>query len=410
LREKRQESLNKKIWYISKYASPLKYGFGSRHFYIGRELNRLGFQTAVIASNSNHLAHIPDFESVYTREVIDGVDTVWIRTIRYRGAASVRRVLSWIEFEIKLFLMPRKMLFRPDTVIVSSLSLLTILNGIWLKARLGCRLIFEIRDIWPLTITEEGGFSEKNPLVMLLALVEKLGYRRSDVVVGTMPNLSEHADAVAGRKLNCQCIPFGYDPELYRNPVPLDPGYEEAHIPANKFIVGYAGSIGRTNALDTLIDCAIEMADDPRIHFLLLGGGDLLDEYKRKVKGYPNVSFAPKVKKEQVQNVLRHCDVLYLSVEDSKVWRYGQSLNKLIDYMLAAKPIIASYGGYPSMINEADCGTFLPSKNVPALVQAVKRYAEMPKSELERIGARGKAWFMENRPYSKVARDYARLL
>jgi glycosyltransferase involved in cell wall biosynthesis len=82
----------------------------------------------------------------------------------------------------------------------------------------------------------------------------------------------------------------------------------------------------------------------------------------------------------------------------------------LIDYMLAAKPIIASYGGYPSMINEADCGTFLPSKNVPALVQAVKRYAKMPKSELERIGARGKAWFMENRPYSKVARDYARLL
>ncbi len=32
-------------------------------------------------------------------------------------------------------------------VIVSSLSLLTILNGIRLKARYGCRLVFEIRDI-----------------------------------------------------------------------------------------------------------------------------------------------------------------------------------------------------------------------------------------------------------------------
>ena len=70
-----------------------------------------------------------------------------------------------------------------------------------------------------------------------------------------------------------------------------------------------------------------------------------------------NISFAPKVKKAQVQSVLRHCDVLYFSVEDSKVWRYGQSLNKLIDYMHARKArLSASYSGYPSMLNEAQCG------------------------------------------------------
>lgn len=67
-----------------------------------------------------------------------------------------------------------------------------------------------------------------------------------------------------------------------------------------------------------------------------------------------NLIFAPKVQKQMVQSVLARCDLVYFSVHVSTVWRFGQSLNKVIDYMLSGKPIIASYTGYPSMINEAE--------------------------------------------------------
>ncbi len=106
---------------------------------------------------------------------------------------------------------------------------------------------------------------------------------------------------------------------------------------------------------------------------------------------------------------LRHCHVLYFSVHDSKVWRYGLSLNKLIDYMLSAKPIIASYSGYPSMVNEAQCGTFVPAKNVEALKKAITEYADVPQERLDQIGHRGRAWLIENRPYDKIAREYCKL-
>lgn len=364
----------------------------------------------VITSDSNHLAQFPDFNSVYTQENINGVDTWWIRTIKYKGSASIKRILSWIDFEIKLWLMPKSMLPRPDIVIVSSLSLLTILNGYWLKKRFRCLLIFEIRDIWPLTIIEEGGFSQWNPFVMLLAWLERFGYQKSDVIVGTMPNLSEHVNTVSGKKTNCYCIPFGYDPGLYNSPEPLPEGYEERYIPKNKFIIGYAGSIGRTNSLDTLIECALEMKDNPHIHFLLLGDGDLLDQYRARVAELNNITFVPKVKKSQVQMVLRHCQVLYFSVEDSKVWHYGLSLNKLIDYMIAGKPIIASYSGYPSMVNEAQCGVFVPAKDVPALAAAIYKYAQLPKDQLESIGMQGREWLLKNRPYDKIALEYSKLI
>jgi glycosyltransferase involved in cell wall biosynthesis len=401
--------MKRNIWYISKYATPLRYGFGSRHFYLAHEFNRLGNHTVVISSDSNHLAQFPDFKSVYTQEIIDGVETWWIRTVKYKGSASIKRILSWVDFEMKLWLMPKRLISKPDIVIVSSLSLLTILNGYWLKRRFGCKLIFEIRDIWPLTIIEEGGFNKWNPFVMFLAWVEKFGYQKSDIIVGTMPNLSEHVKTVSGKGMNCYFIPLGCDPGLYNSPEPLPEGYEERYIPKNKFIIGYAGSIGRTNALDTLINCASEMAGNHHIHFLLLGDGDLLNEFKARVSELKNITFAPKVNKSQVQMVLRHCQVLYFSVEDSKVWRYGLSLNKLVDYMVAGKPIIASYSGYPSMVNEAQCGIFVPAKDVHALAAAIRAYEQLPKDQLESIGKRGKEWLLENRTWDKIAVEYCKL-
>jgi glycosyltransferase involved in cell wall biosynthesis len=397
------------IWYISKYATPLKYGFGSRHFYLAREFNKLGHHTVMIASNSNHLARIPEFDHFYTKEVIDGVETWWLKTIRYKGVNSFRRMLSWIDFELKLLLMPKEMMAKPDVIICSSLSLFTILNGYLLKKRFQCKLIFEIRDIWPLTIIEEGGFNPRNPFVMFLAWVEKFGYRNADIIVGTMPNLSEHVKVTCGEELNCQCVPFGYDPALYDQQEPLPEGYEERYIPENKFIVGYAGSIGLTNALETLLQCASAMKDNPHIHFLLLGSGDLLEEYKARTSRLTNITFVPKVKKTQVQMFLRHCQLLYFSVHDSKVWRYGLSLNKLIDYMLAAKPIIASYSGYPSMVNEAQCGTFVPAGDVLALARVILDYQQLSKDQLDEIGRRGRGWLLKNRPYEKVAMEYCKL-
>ncbi len=397
------------IWYISKYASPLKYGFASRHFYLASEFNQLGNRTIVISSNSNHLAQIPDFQDIFTKEEIDGVETLWIKSMKYDGSASIRRIISWIDFELKLLLMPKKLIPKPDVIIVSSLSLLTVLNGYRLKRRYGCKLIFEVRDIWPLTIIEEGNFNRWNPFVMVLSWIEKFGYRHSDVIVGTMPNLAEHVKIVTKNNLNCYCIPFGFDPSQYIRPEPLPEGYEERYIPKNKFIIGYAGSIGLTNALDPLIKCSEILKDDPDIHFLLVGEGDMLNKYTKEVKELKNITFAPKVSKLQVQSILSHCDVLYFSVKNSKVWSYGLSLNKLIDYMFAGKPIIASYSGYPSMVNEAECGSFVPAGDVSALINTLYTYKELANNQLESIGKKGKEWLLLNRSYKKIALDYSKL-
>ncbi len=396
----------KNIWIISKYASAAEYGFESRLFALAREFKKSGRNPVIIASDSNHLVSFPEFKSRFTCETLGGCETWWIKTLKYTKTVSVRRVLSWLDFELKLLLMPKKQLPAPDVIIVSSLSLLTILNGVWLRRRNRCKLIFEIRDIWPLTLVEEGGYSAKNPLVKLLAWVERFGYRRADLVVGTMPNLSAHVTAVAGDGVRCECVPFGFDPSAFEKEDPLPSDYLERHVPEGKFIIGYAGSIGLTNALETVVACAKQLADDDRFFFVFLGGGDRRERFIKETRQLRNVVFLPKVKRTQVQSVLRRCDLLYFAVYDSPVWKFGMSLNKLIDYLMAAKPVLASYSGFQSMLNEADCGDFVPSGDVSALSAAICRHAEMPPATLAERGQSGRRWLIENRSWDVLARQY----
>jgi glycosyltransferase involved in cell wall biosynthesis len=111
-----------------------------------------------------------------------------------------------------------------------------------------------------------------------------------------------------------------------------------------------------------------------------------------------------------VQCFLSYADVLYFSAFKSKVYDYGQSANKFIDYMISGKPIIASYSGYYSMINEANCGYFIPAENVSALVNKIKELIKVPKSERNIMGARGLSWLIKNRKYEKLADDYLAFL
>lgn len=406
-----EEPMGSCVWYVSKYVSPPGVGSaGSRGYLLMKELARAGDRVVIITSDSNHLARLPKLERRYLQQSVDGMDVWWIRTFRYKAAKSLRRILSWLDFEWRLFRMPKQELPAPDAVVVSSLSLLTVLNGFLLRRRYGCRLVFEVRDIWPLTLTEVGSFKPYSPLIWPLALLERLGYRHADAIVGTMPNLGEHVAEVLGYERSVVCVPMGYDEQSTATNVPLPDGYIREYFPEGKFIVAYVGTIGISNALDTLLECASLLSSHPHIRFLLVGDGDLRSDYMIRYGHLSNVSFGGGVRKEAVPSVLERCDLLYFATHASKLERYGQSLNKVVDYMLSGKPIVASYSGFPSMINEADCGRFVPAGNVKALQAAILDFVAMKPGERKDMGCRGREWILKHRSYEVLARHYRSVL
>jgi glycosyltransferase involved in cell wall biosynthesis len=395
------------IWLISKYASPPKYAKApARLFYLGKEMKALGNKVLLITSDSNHFSNFPKTNNIYNDETEDGVNIRWIKTKKYKKTASINRIISWFDFELKLFSMKIKQLDRPDVIIVSSLSILSIVYGYYLKKKFNSFLVFEIRDIWPLTMTEEGGFSTRHPLVKFIGMIEKFGYKKSDLIVGTMPNLNAHVKNILGYDKPFFCSPMGFNPEKYAVDIREDSSLFEKYIQKNKIIVGYAGSIGITNALETFIDTIKLMRDNSNLYFLIAGSGDLKQIYEEQLNGQNNVSFLPRIDQDQVKSFLSICDILYLSTKDSKVWKFGQSMNKVVEYMLAGKPIVATYTGFPSMINEANCGLFVQSDKPEDLKNVFLYFANMSEEERLKIGENGRNWIYQYRTYDKLAKEY----
>ena len=395
----------KSVWIISKYGSTKKYGVSSKPYRTAKFLSENGINTYLISSDSNHLAEYPKSEHRYNWENEGELNHIWIKTLKYKKSASIKRVFSWLAFEWHLFRMDKRKLQRPDAVIISSLSLLTVLYGLYLKKIYKSKLVFEIRDIYPLTLTEELGVSKYNPIVWLFKIIERVGYKESDIIVGTMPNLSSHVKNV-----------LGYEKKVFYSPLGINDNWDLMRAPSKRvdelfpdhscIVIGYAGSMGTTNALDSFIETIEYLQSDNELYFVLVGQGDQKEEYQNRLKSCCNVTVGPKLEQYEIPYFLSKCDILYLSTNDSKVWEYGQSMNKLVDYMKAGKPVVASYSGYPSMLNEADSGIFVNTNSTEAIIEGIRKYANMDTEGRQEIGTKGKRWIEENYANEVVCKKY----
>jgi len=54
--------------------------------------------------------------------------------------------------------------------------------------KFNAKLIFEVRDIWPLSVIELGNISSKNPLIKLMSWCEKFAVNKADFIVSTLQN------------------------------------------------------------------------------------------------------------------------------------------------------------------------------------------------------------------------------
>lgn len=396
----------KSIWVICKYASPEKYFFGTRHFSLAEEWVKKGHKVTIFTSNSSHLTDkLPQFHSSFMVEDIKGVMTVWLNVLKSRKSSSAIRVLSWLHFEWRILTTSKKKFDKPDVIIASSLSIFSIMSGFFLARKYKARFIIEIRDIWPLSAIELGRYNAKHPMMWLLGKIERFGYRKADVIVGTMPNLREHVRMVEPCFKSCICIPQGIKEEYLHATEPLDEKYILETFTPNTFKIAYAGTINHNNPIEVLLSAVSILPDDECVEAYILGSGSMLEYYKEKFAFCKRIKFLTPIPKKLVKAFLKQTDICFDSV-NSEIARFGLSRNKWIDYMNAGKPILCSYSGFQSMINESQSGTFVEFGNVDLLSKEILRYKYMSNEERSLMGQRAQEFLKENRLFSKLASDY----
>lgn len=372
----------------------------------------------ILTTRPPHLFDQAKLQHVYTPQMFEKMRVVFVRTLSFESRGSVARIVSWIEFELKVAFYLVRHRTRPEIIVASSLSLLSILTALFFKVLNKTRVVFEIRDIWPLSAIEIGGYSPRNPLIRALGWVERLGYRKADLIVGTMPNLKAHVQCSSDSHAPVKCMPMGIGEEhLASLGEAIEPQQYDKRMAAvddmfseGKIIIGYAGSMGAANALDYLFEAAKLLRHDTRFRFAFVGDGNLKERYIAEYSHLPNVSIGPRLRKQEVASFLARCDLLAFSSLPGGVWKYGQSLNKLIDYMAAARPIYGIYDGFDDMISLADCGRFSQTHDIDEIARQITDLAMQPKSNLVAMGKRGYDWLLKNRRYETLGVQYETML
>lgn len=398
----------KSIWLINQYLStPELNGEGHRHSYLAQEWKKKGYDVTLITSSYSHIGsrHNP-FKGLFSLEKGD-FRTLLIKGNKYKDTSGFLRILSWLIFSFLLFFIPKRKLPKPDIIIVSSISLLPILNTVFFfkKKYRDVKFILEIRDIWPLSLIEIGNYSKKNILIKFLGWVEKLGYSKADHIVSLLMDAKIHIKDVLGHeKFKYTWISNGYNIEedIYYKPLPKA---IENKIPNDKFIVGYAGALGKANGMETIIR-SFESFINKNIVLCLLGKGNEKENLIKQANNNPNIIFLDAVKKNQVQSFLKKCDLLFLSSKNLKIYRFGISANKTFDYMYAEKPIILTAPTYNNVVEIANCGSVLPAEDELVLINEISKYSSMTKSELDNLGRDGRDYLLQNLTYKTLAKKY----
>lgn len=404
--------MNETIWIINQYASTPVTGVGGRHYYMAREMAKRGYKVYVIGSAAHHiLREKPVVRNDFLVEELDGFKFVWVKMPDYEDAHSNQRVLNWFLFPWRIRKLAEFIEDKPDAILSSSPSLLSFLGAQRLAKKMGARLVFEVRDIWPLTLTEIGGFSPKHPFIRLMQWIEDKAYRDADAVISNLKNSYVHMSSRGLDTTNFTWVPNGFSLEEVNKKTPLN-AQAINQLPQNKFIVGYTGTMGVANALGILIEAADQLKFLPDIAFVLVGSGKEKAALKALVeeRGLRNVFFVDPIPKVEIQAMLCRFDVCYIGWLNDPMYQYGIAANKIFDYLYSGRPIIHSFSGACDPIVEAGAGLQVPAQDSDMLAKTILKLYQMLPAERAKMGEKGRKAALECYEYGPLTEKLAGVL
>jgi glycosyltransferase involved in cell wall biosynthesis len=263
--------------------------------------------------------------------VVPFLDDTYLKELYGGQRPSLQRVLTFYSARLKELARARKF----DVVWIEKETLPWIPAFIELLALRSAALVVDFDDAWHLRYTES-----HNPVVRF-ALAGKLGRmaQHSDTVIVANRFLQSWAEG-AGAK-HVWCIPTVVDLTRYAaTPLP----------PPRPFTIGWIGTPETVHYLDTIQDALRQALERGDTRLLLIGpGSPHLD--------LPNVETQPWSEGSETTLLQRiHVGVMPLP---HGLWEYGKSAYKLVQYMAAARPVVASsVGANIDLVKEGVNGLF----------------------------------------------------
>jgi len=392
---------------INQYAGSPEMGMEYRPYYLSAALARLGAHPAVLTGSFSHLRKKnPEVKNDLVRLDVQDVPYCVLRTPPYTGNGA-QRAKNAMQFAAGIWRYQSQLIrmFKPDAVIASSTHPFDFFAARALAKKSGAALLFELHDIWPLSLIELYGFSPKHPLMRLTDYLARCALEQSDAVVSLLPRLDRYCDDRKFIPKRLAYIPNAFAFEAQQEPPQRHLQTVQEMRARYSALVLYAGGIARANAVDELLAVAALL---PGVGFICVGSGAEKDELLRMKP--ENVVFLPPVAHPQVQALLRQADLLWLGMRNLSVYHYGVAMNKLYDYMASGRPVVLSAPCKYHPVSYAKCGITVPASDKIQTRNAILRMLSLTERQRQTIGMRGRRAIERKYRYEEVAKHYQTLL
>jgi colanic acid biosynthesis glycosyl transferase WcaI len=313
-----------------------------------------------------------------TREAIDGIEVVRVKTFITANEGFLRRSLDYMSFMFSGLLAGVKAR-KPDVVVATSPQFFAGVAGALLGLIRDTPFVLEVRDLWPASIIAVGAM-KRSPAIRALEFVERWMYSRAARIIVTSKAIGREVAARLGHQKEIHVVTNGSDNALLQ-PRPIDKSLASQLGLQEKFVIGYIGTLGLAHGLDNALRAAHLVQDTvPSARFLFVGSGaerSNLERLQTELK-LGNVVMIPQQPRAEVPRYLSLCDLALVHLKADKVFETVIP-SKIFEAFAMGIPVlgVGPAGEASELVAKHASGVWLESGNPELLADCITRmYAD----------------------------------
>lgn len=361
-----------------------------------KELVRLGHDVQVLTGFPNYPGgKLYDGYRVrmVQREIIDGVSILRVPLYPSHDGSALKRIINYLSFSFSaavlgtLLVKPADVMYvyHPPATVGLAASFISFLRQI--------PFVYDVQDLWPDTLRATGMLN--NPLALRLVDAGcRFVYQMAAKIVVLSPGFK---NALIKRRVPKDKIEIIYnwcdEVQQFSNRN-FSPAGEIGM--AGRFNLVFAGTMGKLQALDAVLDAAKLIAQrEQAIQFVFIGGGVEVKRLKGRVdaEDISNCLFLPRRPITEIGQILYLADVLLVHLKDDPLFRITIP-SKTQAYLAASRPILMAVGGDAAdLVQRSGAGICCAPEVPESIAEAVIALYTMSQKEREQLGTNGLTFY-----------------
>lgn len=364
---------------------------------LARELASRGHQVDVLTGFPNYPSG--EIAEGYRQswnhvEAKDGVRVHRTPLYASHGSSPIGRSINYGSFGLSAAIAARSAFDDVDALWVSN-SPPTVALPMWRTIRRRrAPVLLHILDLWPDNVISSGLLTSSSAARGVAKVIHRWNdrmYLSADHIAGISPGIVETiADrGVARDKLS-------YIP-MWANEHDFYPGAEaterqERNVPDDEVVVLYAGTIGRTQSIDSLVVAVNHYpVDAPRLHLWIAGSGVEEQEIKalaaKSARENVSISFLGRVPGDRMAGLMASADLHFVGLRDDANSQITMPSKMQATLATGRAVLIATGGDAENVIVAGECGIAAKPGDPASIGAALQTGACLGRPGLARLGA-----------------------